>query len=281
MKRIYIEITNLCNLHCRFCLRPDRKQTSMTPNQFRSIITQSKPYTDYVYLHVQGEPLLHPRFEEIMDICDAYGMKVQLVTNGTMPERIPDPIRHPSLRKVSFSVQSIDDRPDADAHEYTADVVTACRRLSEAGITAAEIRFWQKTPAPGSASAACLQYLKDHYTFIPDSRQRNFRIMDHVYVDFADEFEWPSLSHPLISETGTCHGAIDQIAVLSNGTAVPCCLDAGGAVKLGNIFETSLESILQSEAYRSLTEGFRRNELREELCRRCGFRTRFDKTVSK
>ena len=78
-------------------------------------------------------------------------------------------------------------------------------------------------------------------------------------------------------ERGTqfCYGLRDQLGVLADGTAVPCCLDHEGDIALGNLFTQPLSEILQSERACALREGFSRRCPSEELCRRCGFAARF------
>ena len=51
---------------------------------FNNILDQIKPYTKYIYLHVKGEPLLHPRIDELLDASHAKGFKVNITTNGTL-----------------------------------------------------------------------------------------------------------------------------------------------------------------------------------------------------
>ena len=67
----------------------------------------------------------------------------------------------------------------------------------------------------------------------------------------------------------------DQIAVLSDGTVVPCCLDHEGDLALGNLLGQELEEILASPRARALYDGFSRRRPAEELCRRCGYAARF------
>ena len=57
----YVEITNKCNLHCSFCSKLNRKLRTMSVDEFSKVIDEIKEYTDYIYLHVKGEPLLHIR----------------------------------------------------------------------------------------------------------------------------------------------------------------------------------------------------------------------------
>ena len=88
-KRMYLEITNVCNLRCAFCPGTNRPQRFMTPEEFRQLAARLRPYGTYLMLHVMGEPLLHPQLAELLDIAGALGFRVCLVTNGTLLPRQP------------------------------------------------------------------------------------------------------------------------------------------------------------------------------------------------
>ena len=78
-----------------------------------------------------------------------------------------------------------------------------------------------------------------------------------------------------LDDTGTCRALKDQLAVLSDGTVVPCCLDHEGDIPLGNLYRQSLEEILNTPRARALYEGFSQGRAAEELCRKCGYARRF------
>lgn len=61
-KKIYIEITNICNLKCKFCPETVRKKQYMEVADFENVIRKIHKQTNLVCLHVKGEPLLHERF---------------------------------------------------------------------------------------------------------------------------------------------------------------------------------------------------------------------------
>ena len=83
-KRVYIEISNICNLSCSFCSVSNRPKRSMSVGEFEKILKKLDPYTDYVYLHIKGEPLLHPKLEKILDVCRKYKKQVNITTNGVL-----------------------------------------------------------------------------------------------------------------------------------------------------------------------------------------------------
>ena len=57
--RMYLEITTCCNLSCSFCPGTKRPAAFLSPEDFRTLAAKLRPYGQYLYLHVMGEPLLH------------------------------------------------------------------------------------------------------------------------------------------------------------------------------------------------------------------------------
>ena len=276
IKRVYIEITNQCNLKCSFCTASERTPSAMSCVQFSSVLPMIREVTDYIYLHVQGEPLLHPEFEEIMNICDRMQMQVQLVTNGVLISRYPGLLHHPSLRRISFSLQSVPFIP-VKPELYIRRILDFCTEASRRGRPYCELRVWRSDRELPEILKQTVQTLTDRYPFDDSGRFDSYKIMEHVYVSFADSFTWPSPDGPFVSDTGTCRGGRDQVAVLADGTVVPCCLDCFGNIPLGNIFATPLDDILASPRYRELVSSFQNNRLSEDLCRHCSYRLRFNK----
>ena len=66
LKRAYVEITNICNLNCTFCPGTKRKKRALTPSEFMILSEKLRGQVKYIYLHVMGEPLLHPQLPELL-----------------------------------------------------------------------------------------------------------------------------------------------------------------------------------------------------------------------
>ena len=86
----FIEITNVCNLSCNFCPKTGRKLQFSDEEKFKEIIEKVKPYTDHVYFHLMGEPLLNKNLARFLEICYENGLKVNITTNGTLLEKEKD-----------------------------------------------------------------------------------------------------------------------------------------------------------------------------------------------
>ena len=106
-KKAYLEITNVCNLHCAFCPGTRRAQRFMTRDEFTTLAARLRPYTDYLYLHLMGEPLLHPELPALLDAAGALGFRVIVTTNGTLLHSCGGAlIAAPAVHKVNVSLQS-------------------------------------------------------------------------------------------------------------------------------------------------------------------------------
>ena len=277
-KRMYLEITNVCNLRCAFCPGTQRPRRFMTPEEFRQLATRLRPYGTYLMLHVMGEPLLHPRLAELLDIAGELGFRVCLVTNGTLlPRQLPTLEGSPALHKLSVSLHSFEgnDCPGS-MEEYLSGVWDFCRRASAEG-TLCALRLWNiggRDSCNGQVLAFLGEQLGRDVLSIPTDRRGNRRLSANVFLEQAEKFDWPDPEAP---ESGTefCHGLRQQLAVLCDGTAVPCCLDGEGRMALGNLFDQPVEEILASPRAAAIREGFSRRRPAEELCRRCGYAARF------
>ena len=73
--RMYLEITTCCNLSCSFCPGTKRPAAFLSPEDFRTLAAKLRPYGQYLYLHVMGEPLLHPDLDKVLAICRELGFK--------------------------------------------------------------------------------------------------------------------------------------------------------------------------------------------------------------
>jgi len=277
LKRAYVEITNICNLQCSFCPGTKREKRMMAPEAFRRLAEKLRGYVGYLYLHVMGEPLLHPQLEEILSIAGALGFKVCITTNGTLLQKRQEILlNEPALYKISISLHSMEGNGAGALEEYLTDCWHFAHMAAERGIICA-LRLWN-IGGEDKRNDEILQFLAgqigSHPLDCPQPRSGSWKLSQRLYLEQAERFDWPDLTAP---ESGTrfCLGLREQVAVLCDGTVVPCCLDHEGDIPLGNLFVQELEEILQGERAREMYEGFSRGTPSEELCRRCGFASRF------
>ena len=281
--KIYVEIGNICNLKCSFCPPLRRVKKQMTVEEFERICQQIRPYTDYIYLHLMGEPLCHPDIEKILSVSAAGGFRVCITTNGTLLSKQGQVLldKAEAIHKISISLHCIEGNDiDSRLDAYMKEVINFSKRSAEGGIYTV-LRLWNLDTDERTAANKqneCIEgILKRSFVGEWKKRWNGYLLSDHVFLEYAGIFTWPDESDAEPRDTGFCHGLGDQIGILADGTVVPCCLDSEGNISLGNIFEQSLDEILNSERAENMIKGFASGEMREDLCKRCSYAHRFSR----
>ncbi len=283
-KKAYLEITNICNKSCAFCVKTSRTNQFMPLEDVDKFIQEIAVVSDHLYLHVLGEPLLHPELAKILTRCAQQNMKVHLATNATLlHQNIDLLLSAKALHRIMISLHDAD--TIGEACQIIDDVhALYMRRAAEYPLI--EFRLWAKDNHDGAgfnehvaqylASVFCkntMTGVADGRTLSIEARKRGITVADHVYLHVSTPFEWPRIDDVAVSENDCfCMGLRDQVAVLVDGTVVPCCMDFDGIMKLGNLKEQSLTEIIQSEMALDLIDGFSKREARLSLCKVCKFR---------
>ena len=260
--RIYIEITNICNLNCDFCPSLKRKKEMMSIEDFEKIILKIKDYTKHIYLHVKGEPLMHKDLDSILKIANNYNLFVNITTNARLLKDKLDIINNNKIRQINISLHSFNNLDEIKELLNTIDKINN---------TYISLRLWNDKD-----NKEVIKLLENHYKKEIVITNKRFTITDKVFIDKDIKFSWPDINKNIISEYGTCKGGKSQIAILVDGTVTLCCLDNDGIINLGNIFNNTLEEILNTDRYKNIINGFNNNKLIEDLCKKCGYRNRFN-----
>ena len=272
--KIYLEISNVCNLKCNFCPGTRRKAHIMTEEDFSSLLPKLRPWTDYLYFHLMGEPLCHPMLEWFLELAGGAGIKVILTTNGTLLKKQEAVLLcSPALHKVNISLHAFEAN---DLSMPFSEYLAQCFDFGKAanGKKLVVYRLWNNGGAD-EKNDAILAAMEAAFPKPWKVERRGTRIGDRVYLEYGDKFDWPDLSAEDGGERVFCYGLRDQIGVLCDGTVVPCCLDHEGDIALGNLFEESMDKILETPRAKAIYEGFGNKKASEELCRKCGYARRF------
>ncbi|MDD5934141.1 MAG: radical SAM/SPASM domain-containing protein [Clostridiales bacterium] len=283
-KKVYVEITNICNLSCNFCPKTKREHKFISIEEFRHVLYEIRPFTDYIYLHLMGEPLLHPELEQLLCAAKEYGLKVNMTTNGTLlPKKENILLQSQALRQINISLHSFEaNEVDMTLLEYVQNVLDFVTKAQKTCQVISSIRLWnmdsEKLQGANDLNHKIME-LVEHY--FPQERplseilteSRQLKLADRVYINMAEKFKWPDLNHDETNHEVFCYGMRDQIGILVDGTVVPCCLDSEGTINLGNIYKQSFEEIVQSERAEKMYHGFSKRKAVEDLCKKCHFAT--------
>jgi radical SAM protein with 4Fe4S-binding SPASM domain len=284
-KRVYIEISNICNLQCSFCPVVDRDKLIMSLDLFDRVLSQVAPLTEQVCLHLMGEPLAHPEFESIIRLCEKHHVRVNLTTNGILLNRYRDLLTTSNcFHQINFSIHSFKDNfKDKSITPYLNDILTfsklAFERKPELYIN---YRLWNiiENTKQNDSNKDIFDAIADFFQVsiksdIDVGSIKSKRIWNRVYLHFDSRFEWPHPLMPKLSENGFCHALTSHIGIHADGTVVACCLDKEARLNLGFLTNKSLSEILNSNRALTMKNGFAANKLAEDLCQRCTYIKRF------
>ena len=277
--RAYVEITNVCNMNCSFCHGTSREPRLMSLGEFARVTANLKGITEYLYFHLLGEPLSHPLLPIFIEHAARCGFKVALTTNGTLLKEKGEQLLLTKPYKINISLHSFE-RDSREAHlAYVNSCLDFADRASESGILVV-LRLWNLSKdgvenGSSQSNDAVIEALRARFGDFESGSARGFRIKDKLHIEYGERFEWPDLAAPDNGERVFCYGLRDHFGILSDGSVVPCCLDADGVMTLGNIFENDIRDILKCDRATSIRAGFDKKLASEPLCRHCGYATRF------
>ena len=271
--KVYIEITNICNMNCSFCHGHSRAPRRMSKEEFEFILGKLTQHTKYIYYHLMGEPLTHPLLPDFIKLAGEYGYKSIITTNGTLLNKRKDELLSAGVHKVNISLHSFEDGDDDSYISYVSSLADFAKAAADAG-TIVVFRLWNKG-YDGGKNKFALNLLAQNITGEWAENTRGIRVRDKIFVEFGERFEWPDSNAEIKGNKFFCYGLKDQFGILADGTVVPCCLDSDGVINLGNIFSEDINSILSSERATAIVEGFKQGKATEDLCQKCGYAQRF------
>lgn len=271
--RVYLEITNICNKNCSFCHGTKRPPGMLTIDEFEKITDKLIGITEYLYFHLMGEPLLHPDLKEFIKSATAKGFKVAITTNGTLLSSQKDMLINSGVYKISISLHSFEQGSEDEFSDYINSAAKFAKQSSDAGILTV-FRLWNEGH-DGGRNAVILDMLKSCLQGEWKAGGKGYRIKNKLHLEFGERFSWPDSDIEDISNSVFCYGLKDHFGILVDGTVVPCCLDSEGNIPLGNILKDDINMILRSERATNIRQGFINRKPSENLCRKCGYATRF------
>ena len=274
-RQIYIEITRNCNLNCPFCPSVSNRTPNLTDKSFSDIILKIGDFSDVFYLHILGEPLSNVLISKYFLIAEKHNKKIRITTNGTLLKaKKEELLAANSLDRINISLQAWKYLDKEKVTEYLNDLVNFIKekRIRRPKLTVS-LRFWndKENKEIINFNNYLIQELEQKLEIKLDNNHPE----PYLLVSNEDEFTWPELDHEVNNEFSSCLGGKSQLGILLNGDVVLCCLDYNGHTKIGNIYNNTLEEILNGDLFQKHLKSLENKEYYFDLCKKCTFRNRF------
>lgn len=102
----HIAITYKCNLECCYCYARNLKFKDMIIKDFNKVLDWFEKQNIKKISLIGGEPTIHPKFEEIINIIKKRNFKTVLFTNGLFNSKIADKISSKVISSIFLNYNS-------------------------------------------------------------------------------------------------------------------------------------------------------------------------------
>lgn len=312
MKKIYIELSDICTLSCRFCPAIKGKRGIMSVEDFRHCLKQALPLCHRIALHILGDPCYLGNLGEYLNVAREIGLqlqkypKIDIVTSGAFfAKHSLDTLLSPPIFQLSISLEAgIDNftkNPTRDfkARKFSAyldSIATVLNAHKQNPQVFINLRIQDLHSLRDKHTLQVITHFlsplldftylaKQHSNDITQIKEQflsgkieslldckgRIRLWKKAFLVVKNSFVWAGFDKINERRNYKCCALSKQVGILSNGVVVPCCMDAQGAINLGNIFRTPLKQILSTTRAQNIIVGFKVGEAKENLCKTCGF----------
>lgn len=290
--RLFVEITNECNLKCGFCATGlgilKRDKYSMDFALFKRIIDHTYPYLLEINFSGYGEPLLNKDLVKMVSYAKNKGIRVWFPTNllllseGKAIELVESGLdqitvsldssheesylKHKRAGSFSKTIENLKmlSRVKKDLHRVNPQVkvnfvvmkhnqneIEAARDLAqESGVD-----IFMLKPVNMWVSGYGEVQIKDEM----DIEQRGvYKLKDKELNSFKCPWVW------------------NTVMIFADGSISPCCFDAHGSIKLGNITHDSLKKVWNNNSFMLLREKLTKDPDSIALCQKCPTKYKYE-----
>lgn len=282
--RIVIELTNHCNLNCPYCLvgQQDEQRSvahseltrsfgKMDMKLIEKIIKEAKSFgMSEVMLTLQGEPLLHEDFAEIVRKVKKAGLSPVVFTNGLLlnPGRSRDIIRA-GLDSIRFSADG--------ASEETYQLNRVGGKFEKVYQNMRDIACIAKEENSPIKIVWQFIALANNEHEIPKARGMAREMgIGFLVKSFAESIPELTARNPKYNrklKPKPCTDIYQMFCIYWNGDVVPCCYDVSGKEILGNVINHTIEETWNSPKYQQfrkyVAQAVLYPKVEPQLCKTC------------
>ncbi len=276
LKKIYIELSDICGLKCNFCPSKKGIRNTMSIENFAKLAPQICNKSEIFTFHILGDPLLVYNLEKYIQIAKDYKMKLEITTSGFYLNSRNRKLllSYENIHQINISLMAFLSQNNIPLQQYFKPILKLCKEhLKYKKSSFINLRLWNlnsnlKSPRE---NLQIYEFLAKEFGVKIDENSLKIRLAKHILLHQNKLFKWPHLNDKAPYKQGKCHALKEQIGILSDGTLVPCCLDTKGDIPLGNVFKDSFDSLLQSQRLKTMKKAFEENKRIEKLCQSCEF----------
>lgn len=275
-KILNLEVTNFCNLNCPMCVAKDtREQGFLQLDLLKKIIKENQKVlkNQSIWLHFNGEPLLHPQLFDVIKFLKQNGIKTRLSTNATLlTKKIAFKLAGAGLDYIVFSVDGAkketyeEIRRGANFEEVERNILNFLKiKRKHSFSTKTQIQFIKMKENEKEIKDFIKKWRKTDINFINVKSfcSRTWRVQE------IDRFEELKKLEKRIIKRPPCFYLWETLVILWNGEVIVCCQDLLGELKVGDVKKDTILAIWNNKKMQELRSKHLKGDFSMSPCNRC------------
>lgn len=278
-----IEISGQCNLSCPECSFGSglisRQKGIMDIGLYEKIIPELKPYLYNINLYFQGEPMLHPRFFDFLEL--SLGSKVTVSTNGHfLSEENAEKLARSELNKLIVSLDGMDRetyslyRQGGDFEKVINGIINVSKAIKNTRSSLElEIQFLVSRHNEKQIPYAA-RFSKEVNAVL---RLKSMQIINNKHFDYWLPDNEKFVRYRKNNSDYTIKNALSNHClrlwlnpvVTWDGLVVPCCFDKDADNIMGDLTESTFRAIWNGDKYKIFRDSVLKGRKSIEICRNC------------
>jgi len=278
-----VEPVRGCNLSCSGCPAGGIKSNELkyiSPDLFKKITDEVSSGVFYLQLWFQGEPLLHPQIETLIQHARLRKMFVVIATNGILlNEAVCETLVKSGLQKIIISIdvpgtngdfsvggnynqalQNLVTLAKIKQKHYTSFPLIEAQMIVTADNETETKRFKTEMKAAGANKA------KLKSAWFPDLNNKDLPVPGkHSRYRKNDDGSWRSRK----TLRNRCSRIFSTMVVTYSGDVVTCCFDKNGNYIIGNIYDKPLIKIWKGNKFNEFRQKILSKRKYVDICRNC------------
>ena len=260
--RLWIEVTNRCNLKCGICFNkdiPDSQKSDMDLRLYRKIINEAEGNIYDINLFHRGEPLLHPEIVNMISYANSKKIKTRIHTNATLldPGMARDLLLS-GLDTISFSFDGYTkdiyekNRIGANYEKSLENIIGFLKIKQELDsrkpFTIIQVIEYNVCGKEGMSTSHKEEFL-ENFRGLP--LDRLITRTPHNWGGLVD-LEGPDKGQPESMERTSCTFPWYSLTILYDGKVCLCPQDFEGSIPVGDLTKSTIQEIFNSKKIREM-----------------------------
>ncbi len=255
-RTVNIEVTNICDLRCIMCKRVERPKGYIRLDLLKDFLPEAKQMgVQQAGLFTVGESILHPKIQDIIQLCKTQGFYTYLDVNGnSLTQEKARKLVESGLDSIKFSIAAVDETTYTQVHgggsfSNVYNNIKILRKIRDESNNRMRI-------------AASFIIIRKNQKQVTEFQKKMDGVVDEIHYDVVnnvahriDEDTFKQLcinGFDIPNKDGVCSNPWTRIILTWDGYVSFCCIDYELDINLGKYQKGNLKTLFSGKTAEAL-----------------------------